>query len=272
MFNRTYLDRTYSYFTIAGVTIAGFLGLLALSRCVSVIPAGHVGVVDTFGQVSPQVLQPGLHLRNPLSKVVHLSVQTQEMKEETQAPSKEGLVMGVNVSILYRLDPNQASQLYQTVGMNYQEVLVLPQVRSLIRNATARYNAQELYTTQRQALTSQLRTDLNTVLVSRGIVIEDTPLRNVALPENLRQSVEAKLQADQESQRMQFILTKEKQEAERKRIEAQGQADAQKILSQGLSEPVLKFRQIEAMQRLADSKNSKVVVLGGDGKNILLQP
>ncbi|MBD2326491.1 prohibitin family protein [Alkalinema sp. FACHB-956] len=266
------INRTHPYRTIAGISIVSFLGLVTLLRCVSVVPAGHVGVVDTFGQVSPKVLQPGLHLRNPLSKVVHLSVQTQEIKETTQAPSKEGLMMEVDVSILYRLDPNQASQIYQTVGMNYQEVIVLPQVRSLIRNTTARYNAQELYTTQRQALTTQLRTDLNAILTNRGITIEDTPLRNVALPENLRQSVEAKLQADQESQRMQFILTKEKQEAERKRIEAQGQADAQKILSQGLSEPVLKFRQIEAMQRLADSKNSKVVVLGGDGKNILLQP
>ncbi|MGI0494177.1 prohibitin family protein [Alkalinema pantanalense CENA528] len=266
------INRPRTYLSIAGISALSLLGVIALLRCVSVVPAGHVGVVDTFGQVSPKVLQPGLHLKNPLSKVIHLSVQTQEIKETTQAPSKEGLMLEMDVSILYRLDPNQASQVYQTIGTNYQEVVVLPQTRSLIRNTTARYNAQELYTTQRQALTTQLRTDLNNTLVNRGIVIEDTPLRNVTLPENLRQSVEAKLQADQETQRMQFILAKEKQEAERKRIEAQGQADAQKILSQGLSEPVLKFRQIEAMQRLADSKNSKVIVLGGDGKNILLQP
>lgn len=257
---------------ILGASVLGLLGLIAVGRCVAIVPAGHVGVIDTFGQVDDRVLQPGLHLRNPLSKVVKLSVQTQELKETTQAPSKEGLMMSVDVSILYRLDPTQARQVYQTVGTNYQEVIILPQFRSLIRNATAQYNAQDLYTTQRQAVIQQLEKDLNRVLNPRGIVVEDTPLRNVILPENLRQSIEAKLQADQESQRMQFVLTKEKQEADRKRIEAQGQSDAQKILSQGLNDSVLRFRQIEAMQKLADSKNTKVVVLGADSKNILLQP
>lgn len=254
------------------ISLLGVIGLIAIARSLAIVPAGHVGVIDTFGQVSERVLQPGLHLRNPFSKVVNLSVQTQEIKETTSAPSKEGLMMEVDVSILYRVEPNQAKQIYQTVGTNYQEVVVLPQFRSLVRNTTAQYNAQDLYTSQRQAVTKQLSTDLNSVLSQRGILVEDTPLRNVSLPENLRQTIETKLQADQENQRMQFVLAKEKQEADRKRIEATGQSDAQKILSQGLSDSVLKFRQIEAMQKLADSKNSKVIVLGGDGKNILLQP
>jgi regulator of protease activity HflC (stomatin/prohibitin superfamily) len=268
---RSIARRTITTRTIA--SLLGLIGLITLGRGLAIVPAGHVGVIDTFGKVSEQVLQPGLYLRNPFSKVVNLSVQTQEIKETTSAPSKEGLMMEVDVSILYRLEPNQAKQVYQTIGKNYQEVVVLPQFRSLVRNTTAQYNAQDIYTSQRQALAKQLRTDLNNVLNQRGILVEDTPLRNVNLPENLRQTIEAKLQADQDSQKMQFVLAKEKQEADRKRIEATGQADAQKILSQGLSEPVLKFRQIEAMQKLADSKNSKVVVLGGgDGKNILLQP
>jgi prohibitin 1 len=267
MFNR---DRNKPL--IIAAALLGVLGLVGLSRCIAIVPAGHVGVIDTFGQVSDRVLQPGLNWRNPLSKVVNLSVQTQELKETTQAPSKEGLMLEVDISILYRLNPEQAKQVYQTIGANYQEVVMLPQFRSLIRNTTAQFNAQDLYTSQRQAVTKQLQTDLNNILSPRGILVEDTPLRNVNLPENLRQTIEAKLQADQESQKMQFVLAKEKQEADRKRIEAQGQADAQKILSQGLSDSVLKFRQIEAMQKLADSKNSKVVVLGGDNKNILLQP
>jgi regulator of protease activity HflC (stomatin/prohibitin superfamily) len=266
------LDRDrYKPKTIAAALL-GVFGLIGLSQCAVIVPAGHVGVIDTFGKVSEQVLQPGLNWRNPLSKVVNLSVQTQELKETTQAPSKEGLMLEVDVSVLYRLNPEQAKQIYQTIGTNYPEVVMLPQFRSLIRNTTSQFNVQDLYTSQRQAVTKQLQTDLNNILSPRGILIEDAPLRNVNLPENLRQTIETKLQADQESQRMQFVLAKEKQEADRKRIEAQGQADAQKILSQGLSEPVLKFRQIEAMQKLADSKNSKVIVLGGDGKNILLQP
>jgi prohibitin 1 len=264
--------RNFNYLSILGIGALGLVGLTALLRCTAIVPAGHVAVVDTFGQVSDRVLPAGLHFKNPLASTINLSVQTQEIKETTQAPSKEGLMMDVDVSILYHLDPNQAKQIYQSIGANYQEVLVLPEFRSLIRNTTAQYNAQDLYTSQRQAVSTKLRGDLNGVLASRGVVVEDTPLRNVTLPENLRQSIEAKLQADQASQQMQFVLAKEKQEADRKRIEAQGQADAQKIIAQGLSEPILKFRQIEAMEKLADSKNAKVVVMGGDGKNVLIQP
>jgi regulator of protease activity HflC (stomatin/prohibitin superfamily) len=180
--------------------------------------------------------------------------------------------MEMDVSILYKLNPAQVKQVYETVGMNYVDKIVLPQFRSLIRNATAQYNAQDVYTTRRQAVTSQIRQDLDQVLTDRGIIVEDTPIRNVTLPQNLRQTIESKLQADQESQRMQFVLTKEKQEAERKRIEAQGEAEAQKILATGLSDKVLQLRQIEAMQNIARAEGSKVVVLGGEGKNLLLQP
>ncbi|NJN48626.1 MAG: prohibitin family protein, partial [Alkalinema sp. RL_2_19] len=149
---------------------------------------------------------------------------------------------------------------------NYVEKIVLPQFRSLIRNTTAQYTAQEVFTTKRQTVTREIQQNLSQVLADRGILVEDTPLRNVTLPKNLRQTIESKLQAEQESQRMQFVLTKEKQEAERKRIEAAGEAEAQKILAGGLSDQVLRLRQIEAMQNVATSKGAKVVVLGGDGK------
>ncbi len=254
-----------------GLAVVGLLGF-ALSRNTTVVPAGHVGVIDTFGQVSDRILQPGIHLRNPFSKIVHLSVQTQEFKETTQTPSKEGLVMDVDVSILYRLDPAQAKAIYETVGTNYIEVVVLPQFRSLIRNTTAQFNAQDIYTSQRQAVGQKIRQDLSQVVSSRGIIVEDTPLRNVALPANLSATIESKLQADQDSQRMQFVLSKEKQEADRKKIAAQGEAEAQKILATGLSDQVLRLREIEAMQKLTDSKNTKVVVIGSGSKGVMIQP
>ncbi len=254
-----------------GLVIVGLLGF-ALSRNTTVVPAGHVGVIDTFGQVSDRILQPGIHLRNPFSKIVHLSVQTQEFKETTQTPSKEGLMMDVDVSILYRLNPEQAKAIYQTVGTNYIEVVVLPQFRSLIRNTTAQFNAQEIYTSGRQAVAQKIRQDLAQVVSSRGVIVEDTPLRNVTLPQNLSATIESKLQADQDSQRMQFVLSKEKQEADRKRIAAQGEAEAQQILATGLSDQVLRLRQIEAMQKLADSKNTKVIVMSDGDKTMLIQP
>ncbi len=256
---------------LIGLAIVGLLGF-ALSRNTTVVPAGHVGVIDTFGQVSDRILQPGIHLRNPFSKIVHLSVQTQEFKETTQTPSKEGLMMDVDVSILYRLNPEQAKAIYETVGTNYIEVVVLPQFRSLIRNTTAQFNAQEIYTTQRQAVAQKIRQDLAQVVSNRGVIVEDTPLRNVTLPQSLSATIESKLQADQDSQRMQFVLSKEKQEADRKRIAAQGEAEAQQILATGLSDQVLRLRQIEAMQKLADSKNTKVIVMSDGDKTMLIQP
>jgi regulator of protease activity HflC (stomatin/prohibitin superfamily) len=256
---------------LIGIAVVGLLGL-AVSRATTIVPAGHVGIIDTFGQVADRILQPGLHLRNPLSKIVHLSVQTQEFKETTQTPSKEGLMMDVDVSILYRLNPEQAKAIYQTVGTNYVEVVVLPEFRSLIRNTTAQFNAQEIYTSQRQAVAQKIRQDLAQVVSRRGVIVEDTPLRNVTLPQNLSATIESKLQADQESQRMEFVLSKEKQEADRKKIAAQGEAEAQKILATGLSDQVLRLREIEAMQKIADSKNTKVVVMGTGSKGVMIQP
>jgi prohibitin 1 len=256
---------------LIGLAVVGLVGL-ALSRATTIVPAGHVGVIDTFGQVSDRILQPGLHLRNPFSQVVPLSVQTQEFKETTQTPSKEGLMLDVDVSILYRLNPEQAKAIYQTVGTNYIDVVVLPTARSLIRNTTAQFSAQAIYTNERQAVAQKIRQDLGQAVADRGIIIEDAPLRNVTLPENLSATIESKLQADQDSQRMQFVLSKEKQEADRKRIAAQGEAEAQKILATGLSDQVLRLREIEAMQKLADSKNTKVVVMGNGSKGVMIQP
>ena len=257
-----------------GAAIVGLatVGLVVWPSVTAIVPAGQVGLVNTFGQISDTVLQPGFHIKSPTTSIVYISTQTQEFKETIQSPSKEGLPMDVDVSILYRINPDQAKQLYQTVGDNYKETVLIPPFRALIRTITSQYNAQDLYAGQRQVVAAKIRDELTQAMASRGIVIEETPLRNIALPANLRQTIESKLQAEQESQKMQFVIAKEKQEADRKRIQAQGESDAQKLLSQGLSESAIRFRQIEAMEKLADSKNAKIVVVGGDGKNLLIQP
>ncbi|KAM3102707.1 prohibitin family protein [Phormidesmis sp. 146-12] len=261
-------------FPKAALIAIGLGALVTLVKSMTIIPTGQVGVVDLFGQVSNQTLDPGVHLRHPFAKVVTFSTQTKEIKETTQAPSKEGLIVNVDVSILYRLDPAKAKQIYQTIGTNYEEVILIPQVRSLIRAATASYESTTLYTTNRDNLSQQLRDSLNKALSDRGVIIEETPLRNVTLPESIQQSIQARLQAEQDSQRMEFVLQKERKESDRKRIEAQGNADAQKILSQSLSDRVLQFRQIEATQKLAESQNAKVIILNGDSKGtpMILQP
>lgn len=248
-------------------------GLITLVRSIVVIPTGEIGLTDLYGQVDDQPLTPGLHIKNPMARVVSFSTQTREVKETLETPTKEGLILKVDVSVLYRIDPTKAKQIYQTIGMNYEDVVLAPQVRSLIRGATANYEAKTVYTSDRQNLAQQLRDSLNKTLNDRGIVIEDAPLRNVKLPDSIEQAVQEKLKAEQETQRMKFVLDKERQEADRKRIEAQGNADAQRILAQGLSDQTLRYKQIEAMQQLSNSQNAKVIVVSGDQKApVMLQP
>lgn len=267
------LNAKVSAFSLVGLVAAGVGVLIVASRFLVITPTGQVGVLDQMGQVSQQVLTPGIHLRSPFARVINFSTRTKEFKETAEAPSKDGLVVTVDVSILYHVDPDKAKQLYQTVGGDYERVILVPQFRSLIRQVTANYDAKSLYTSQRQAVAQQLRQELGQTLATRGLVVEDILLRNVILPESIQTAVQEKLQAEQDSQRMEFVLQKERKEADRKRIEAQGIADSQRIISQGLTDKVLQFKQIEATEKLAQSQNAKVIVIGDQkGSSIQIQP
>jgi prohibitin 1 len=253
--------------------VLGALALLfALSSALVVVPAGHVGVVDLFGQVAPTTLKSGIRFVNPFARVVKMSIQTQEVKETMEVPSKEGLSVTLDVSALYHLDPERASDVYRTVGEEYVAVLFVPQFRSICRGVTAGYDARALYTSQRDQVSDLITQVLQQRLASRGIVVESTPLRRLNLPQGLQASIEEKLRSEQESQRMEFVIQREKQEAERKRIEAQGIADFQRIVSTGISEPLLRWKGIEATNKLAESGNAKVVVIGSgkDGLPLIL--
>jgi regulator of protease activity HflC (stomatin/prohibitin superfamily) len=178
----------------------------------------------------------------------------------------------LEVSVLYHLNPDKAAEVYKTIGPNYAEIILEPQFRSVSRGVTAGFEAKALYTSERELLASQIQEHLSKIVEPRGITIETAPLRRVGLPQRLSESIEEKLRADQESQRMEFVLTKEKQEAERKRIEAQGIADFQKIVAQGLNDAYLRWKGIEATEKLASSPNAKVVVVGSgkDGLPLIL--
>jgi regulator of protease activity HflC (stomatin/prohibitin superfamily) len=259
----------------AGVApLVGVVALLAaVGSCLTVVPAGHVGVIDFFGTVSPNVLKSGIKLVNPLAKVKRFSVQTQELKESMAVPSKEGLTVQLEVSVLYHLNADKAAEMYKTVVEgNYTAVILEPNFRSVCRGVTAGYEAKALYTSERELLANQIQEHLSKIVESRGITIENTPLRQVGLPARLSESIEEKLRAEQESQRMEFVLTKEKQEAQRKRIEAEGISDFQRIVAQGISEQLLRWKGIEATEKLANSQNAKVVIVGSgkDGLPLIL--
>jgi prohibitin 1 len=252
--------------------VGAMAATLAVLSCLTVVPAGHVGIVDFFGHVSAKTLKAGINLTNPLARIVSMSVKTKEVKEVMDVPSKEGLSVQLEVSVLHHLDPEKAAEVYRTVGERYEPVLLEPHFRSVSHGVTAGFEAKALYTSERELLAGQIEENLRRLLEPRGIVIESTPLRRVGLPERLSQSIEEKLRAEQESQRMEFVLAKERQESERKRIEAQGIADFQNIVTRGISDQLLRWKGIEATERLATSQNSKIVVVGAgkDGLPLIL--
>ena len=262
-------SRSESTFALAGMALAL---IIALAQCFTVIPAGHTGVIDFLGYVSDNTLKPGVNIVNPMANVEKMSIKTQELKELMSVPSKEGLSVDLEISLLFKLDSEKANEIYKTVGPNYAEIILTPQFRSVVRGVTARYEAKALYTASREKLAGEILVELENLVGPRGIIVEQAPLRQIQLPERLTKSIEEKLQAEQESQRMEFILTREKQEADRKRIEAKGIADFQEIVSKGISEQLLKWKGIEATEKLAGSTNTKVVVIGSgkDGLPLIL--
>jgi len=255
----------------SGITAIIF-ALIAISQCFTVIPAGHVGVVDFFGTVSANTLKSGINLVNPMARVVKLSIKTQEIKEVMDVPSKEGLTVKLELSVLFHLDPEKAAEVYKTVGENYVSVILEPQFRSVARGVTAGYEAKALYTSEREMLAQIIMADLQKIVGPRGVVVESSPLRQITLPPGLTAAIEEKLRAEQESQRMQFVLAKERQEADRKRIEAQGISDFQNIVAKGISDQLLRWKGIEATEKLANSQNTKVIVIGAgkDGLPLIL--
>jgi len=208
-----------------------------------------------------------------MAKIIKYSFKTQELKETMTVPSKEGLPVQLEVSLLYRVDPSMANDIYKTVEAgDYLNVILTPQFRSVVRGITAKFEAKALYTGAREQLAKEITTELQKAVGERGVFIENAPLRQVALPARLTQSIEEKLQAEQESQRMAFILQKETQEADRKRIEAKGIADFQSIVSKEINANLLRWKGIEATEKLASSPNAKVVVIGSgkDGLPLIL--
>ena len=261
----------------AGTFIRGVGTLLLMGIVVivvfsstSCVKTGHVGVVTVFGRVTGQMLTEGIHIVNPAAKVTELSIKTQEVKEHASVPSKEGLIMGLEASILYHLDPARAPEVFRQIGPNYAEVLLQPTFRSAMRAITAGNTAASLYSDARESIARQIQEDVARQVTPRGIIVENVLLRDLQLPDTLKRAIEAKQQAQQEAQRMEFVLQREKQEAERKRVEAAGIKDFQDIVSQGISDKLLEWKGIEATMELVKSQNSKVIVVGNSKNGLPL--
>jgi prohibitin 1 len=255
---------------LIGLGVAAFLLVILLFSAVTRVGTGHVGVLTLFGRVTGESLGEGMHIINPLKTNNELSIQTQTLKESASVPSSEGLMMSLDTSLIYHLNPDRAAEVFQKIGADYENVVVEPTLRSAIREATASHTANALYTGEREMVGKQIYDQVSAQLNQRGLTVENVLLRDIQLPATLKAAIEAKQQAEQESLAMNFRLQKETQEAQRKRIEAAGVRDFQQIVAQGITPSLLEWKGIEATENLAKSPNSKVVVIGNNKNGLPL--
>jgi prohibitin 1 len=255
---------------LAGFGVAALVVVILLFSAVTKVGTGHVGVLTLFGKVTGETLGEGIHLINPLKTNNEMSVQTQTVKESASVPSSEGLMMSLDTSLIYHLNPDHAAEVFQKIGADYENVVVEPTLRSAIRESTASHTANALYTGEREEVAKQIFQQVSTQLTQRGLFVESVLLRDIQLPATLKASIEAKQQAEQEALAMNFRLQKETQEAQRKRIEAAGVRDFQQIVAQGITPSLLEWKGIEATENLAKSANTKVVVIGNNKNGLPL--
>lgn len=264
---------------LVGVVVA-FLG--SGTATFKQIDAGHVGVQKLFGKVQDNVLYEGLSLVNPLVQVVEISTQTKNytmssVQDEGQKSgddairvlAADGLEVTIDMTVLYRVTPQDAPRIIREIGENFEDKIVRPLTRTRVRDNAVAFSAVELYSTKREAFQTNVRISIEKDFHERGLVLEQLLVRNITLPTSVKESIERKITAIQDAQRMEYVLDKGRQEAELKRVEARGIADAQNILSSALTDKVLQYEMIKAQRDLANSQNSKIIIMGG-GKGMPL--
>lgn len=255
--------------------------LLGISFSVfKVIDPGKVGVKTLFGKVEPDVLTSGLHVINPLVDVTTFDVKTQnytmsgvstegqkEGDDAIRILSADGLEVTIDLSVLFRVKADQAPAILQNIGSDYVDKIVRPVARTAIRDNAVYYDAVALYSTKRQQFQDQIYRAISESFAKRGMELQQLLVRNITLPQSVRASIESKINAEQDAQKMQFVLQKERQEAERKRVEAQGIADYQRIISTQLTDKQLQYESIQAQKAIALSPNTKIIMMG-NGKSV----
>jgi regulator of protease activity HflC (stomatin/prohibitin superfamily) len=267
------------------IRIIGFLviGLGILSSMFKQIDAGKVGVKSLYGNVQPDILESGLHVINPLLDITVFDVQTQnytmsaihnegaqEGDDAIRVLSNDGLEVVIDLTVLYRVLPNDAPKILKGIGENYTDKIVRPITRTRIRDNAVYYDAVALYSTKRNEFQQRIFKSIEDDFKKRGLILEQLLIRNINLPTSVKDSIESKINAEQDAQKMQFVLQKEKQEAERKRVEAQGIADYQRIISTNLTDKQLQYEQIKAQKELAASPNTKIIFMGKNNGSVIL--
>jgi regulator of protease activity HflC (stomatin/prohibitin superfamily) len=246
--------------------------IIGLSSCVTV-RQGEVGVKRKFGKYNDRPFDSGVKVFNPItSTIVKVPTQTENLEVSLTIPSKEGLNIGADVSILYAIKPSKAPDILREIGRNYERNIILPVFRSAVADVSARFFAKDMHTGERASIEYAIRDQMMKLMDDNGIIIEAVLMKSIRLPNSLARAIEQKLEAEQNALRMEFVLQEERQEAERKRIQAEGVRDAQNIISQGLNDDLLRFKAIEAFTELAKSPNAKVIITDGNSTPLLGNP
>ena len=268
--------------TIRSIGIAAMV-IGVLTSCIKQIDAGQIGVKSMFGKVQDDIITSGLNFVNPLVNVNTIDVRTQnytmsgvhsegEMAgdDAIRVLTADGLEVVIDLTVLYRVQSSEAPKIVREIGYDFKNVIVRPITRTKIRDNAVYYTAVDLYSVKRDEFQSRIFKTIEENLKIRGLVLEQLLVRNIVLPATVKASIEDKIKAEQDAQKMQFVLQKEKQEAERKRVEAQGIADYQKIISSGLGDKQLQYEQIQIMKGLITSPNAKVIIMGGGKTPVIL--
>lgn len=268
----------YRHKSLVTVVALLIIGIGFVTSMVRQIDPGHVGVQVLFGEVKETPLYEGLNLVNPLIKIHQMSIQTQNYTmsrtsdegnkygdDAIRVLSQDGLEVVIDLTVLYKIIPSEAPNIFRELGMNYEAKVIRPITRTGIREGASQFEAIALFSEKREEFETMIRDKIEKDLAKRGVILEKMLVRNIELPSSVKQSIERKITAIQEAQRMQFVLQKEKQEAERKRVEARGVADAQKIVNMGLTDKVLQYETIKVQKELVKSPNAKIIIMGGKG-------
>lgn len=267
------------------VRLASFLLIIIgiLTKSFVQIEPGQIGVKTLFGKVQNEVLPSGLNFINPLLEIRRMDVKTQNytMSGITDEGNKsnddairvltaDGLEVTIDLTVLYKLLPSDAPKIVRETGADYTDKIVRPLARTKIRDNAVYYDAVSLYSTKRDEFQQRIFKSIDDDFKKRGLVLEQLLVRNITLPQSVKSTIEQKINAEQDAQKMQFVLQKEKQEAERKRVEAQGISDYQRIINTGLTSQQLQYEQIKAYLELAKSPNSKVIIMGKGNSQVIL--
>jgi regulator of protease activity HflC (stomatin/prohibitin superfamily) len=280
------LQRSHEYGRFANV-VKGLAVILmlagVLTKCIIQVGAGEVGVKSLFGNVQNDVLSSGLHFINPFVEVRKLDIKTQNYTMSGQHDegaqsgddairvlTSDGLEVTIDLTVLYKLLPSEAPRLLRETGDDYTDKIVRPVTRTKIRDNSVYYEAIALYSTKRDEFQQRIFASIENDFKKRGLILEQLLVRNITLPQSVKATIEQKINAEQDAQKMQFVLQKEKQEAERKRVEAQGISDYQRIINTGLTDQQLQYEQIKAYLELAKSPNSKVIIMGKGNAPVIL--